>query len=71
MHCVRKPFKAKFWNFYKLQWGYQVVEPKPLQEIVEEVYSTYELNNFFYEEDAYEKNIEKISDTDKKLFIDE
>ena len=48
-----------------------MVEPKPLQEIVEEVYSTYELNNFFYEEDAYEKNIEKISDTDKKFFIDE
>ena len=48
-----------------------MVERKPLQEINEEKYSTYELNNFFYEKDAYEKNIEKISDTDRKFFIDE
>ena len=50
--------------------GYQILEPKPLQEVIEEEYSAYELNDFFNEEDAYEENVEKVSDTDRNFFID-
>ena len=27
--------------------GYQMLEPKPLQEVIEDEYSAYELNDFF------------------------
>ena len=50
--------------------GYQMLEPKLLQEVIEDEYSAYELNGFFNEEDAYEESIEKISDTEGDFFID-
>ena len=48
--------------------GYQML--KPLQEIIEEEYSAYELNDFLYEEDSYEENIDTTSDTGVNLFTD-
>ena len=50
--------------------GYQMLGPKPLQEVIEDEYSAYELNDFFNEEDAYEESIEKISDAEGDFFID-
>ena len=43
---------------------------KPLQEIIEEEYSAYELNDFLNEEDSYEENIDTTSDTGVNLFTD-
>ena len=50
--------------------GYQMLQPKPPQEVIEDEYSTYELNDFFNEEDAYKESIEKISDIEGDFFID-
>ena len=50
--------------------GYQMLQPKPPQEVIEGEYSTYELNDFFNEEDAYKESIEKISDIEGDFFID-
>ena len=50
--------------------GYQLLEPKPLQEVTENEHSAYKLNNFFNEEDAYEESTEMISDTEGDFFID-
>ena len=47
-----------------------MLEPKPLQEVIEDEYSAFELNDFFDEEDAYEESIEKISDTEGVFFVD-
>ena len=47
-----------------------MLQSKPLQEVIEDEYSTYELNDFFNEEDAYKESIEKISDTEGDFFID-
>ena len=47
-----------------------MLEPKPLQEVIEDEYSAFELNDFFDEEDAYEESIEKISDTEGDFFVD-
>ena len=46
-----------------------MLEPKPLQEVIEDEYSANELNDLFNEEDAHEENIEKISDSDRTFFI--